>query len=97
MDVTRLKRELQTALKELRRQRDELETQISGVENALNSLTGKKPRAKATGGGSGTRKKPHWSPEARRAAAERMRKYWAGQKKPAPVKKKRTSSKSKGE
>ncbi len=37
----------------------------------------KAPAAKKKGG----RKKPNWSPEAKKAAAERMRKYWSDRKK----------------
>ncbi len=96
MDVSKLTRELQSALKELQRQRAALDAQIQGVENALTSLSGGRPKSK-TGGARGARKKPHWSPEARKAAAERMRKYWAGQKKAASTKKKAAAARSKAE
>jgi hypothetical protein len=35
----------------------------------------------APAAGAPKRKKPHWSPDARKAAAERMRKFWAERKK----------------
>lgn len=97
MDVNKLTRELQAALKELQRQRDALDTQIQGVRNALASLAGGRAKAQAKGGGGGTRKKPHWSPEARKAAADRMKKYWASQKKAAAAKKKPTTPRAKAE
>lgn len=98
MDVTKLTRELQAALKDLQRQRDALDSQIRGVQNALSSLRGGGGGGKAAAKpGARTRKKPHWSPEARKAAADRMKKYWASQKKKAPDKKKTASARAKAE
>ena len=71
---------------------DWIAARISILEDTLAKLGGAKRgpgRPKGSGAkaaGSATkaaRKKPHWSPEARKAAKERMQKYWADRKKKA--------------
>lgn len=112
MDINKLAKDIDRAIESLRSEKEEIDAKIAAMEEALRSLGEKgasvrrgRPR-KSVGPvaeGSG-RKKPHWSPEARKAAAERMRKYWeerkgggkkAGKKKSARKKatKKRVSRK----
>lgn len=69
---------LSRALRELRDERDQLDGKIQALERAL-ELGGAAPKRR--GGRAKPENKPkaqrNWSPAARKAAAERMRKYWA--------------------
>jgi len=88
VDTARIAKELRSALDELRSERDEISSKIGAMESALRELgvkrgpgrpkgSGKKPAAAA----SSKKVTRNWSPEARRAAAERMKKYWSDRKK----------------
>jgi hypothetical protein len=118
----RVANELRSALEALRKERDEIDDQISLMEGTLSKLgvskgkaakkkAGKKKKAgrkkaaagkkrgtkkkatkkkaskkkatkkKATKKKATKKKKPYWSPAARAAARERMRKYWAERRK----------------
>ena len=87
MATEKVAQELQSAIDALTAERDELDEQISILQDTLNKLQGKrgggrgrkKKVAKTTAKKAGTkkkatRKKPHWSPEAKKAAADRMKK-----------------------
>ena len=91
--MDQLKKSLQQAIKELEQERDELAAKIEILDNALTKLRGANaPRSKGRAAharppAKKTRKSPKWTPAAREAAAERMRKYWADRKKKAKAKK----------
>lgn len=91
VDTGKIAREIRKAIQVLEQERDELDGTIANMQDALSKLgvkrgpgrpkgsrnkakakSGSKPAKKAKG-----RKKPNWSPAAKAAAAERMRKYWA--------------------
>ena len=88
MDTSKLAKEIQRAIESLRSEQEEIDAKIAAMEDALKSLgeqsagarRGRPRKAVVSAGGSRSRKKPHWSPEARKAAAERMRKYWEERK-----------------
>ena len=93
MDINKLAKDIQRAIESLRSEQEEIDAKIAAMEDALRSLGERSPVAPrrgrprkvaaATGGASKdgrSRKTPHWSAEARLAAAERMRKYWAERK-----------------
>lgn len=71
---------IESAIAALRAERDQIDETIQALVRATSGMG----RAKAPGRGGrvGTtqRRKPKWSPAARKAAAERMRKYWAARK-----------------
>ena len=96
MNTAHIAKELRTAIDELKLEREQIDNRISAMEQALRGLgvkrgpgrpkgSGKKAApAATTGSPAPSRRKKvtrNWSPEARRAAAERMRKYWADRKK----------------
>ena len=89
VDIARIAKELKTAIEELRTERDQIDNKIGAMEQALRELGVKRGPGRPRGSGkkvaSPTARKSkvtrNWSPEARRAAAERMRKYWAERKK----------------
>ncbi|MCB9650324.1 MAG: hypothetical protein H6730_27620 [Deltaproteobacteria bacterium] len=92
MSTDKVAKEIRSAIDALAKERDEIAARISILEDTLAKLGGAKRgpgRPKGSGAkaaGSATkpaRKKPHWSPEARKAAKERMQKYWADRKKKA--------------
>jgi len=103
--------ELQAAIDALVEERDEIDEKIALLQETVAKLGGKSPgkgrRKKAATKKASTkkattkkastskRKKPHWSPEARKAAKERMQRYWAERKKKEAGSKKKTSSKKK--
>lgn len=70
---------LSRALNELIAERDRLNEAISAVERAMGAPArrGRKPGRPAGSGEVKVKVKRNWSPAARKAAAERMRKYWA--------------------
>ncbi len=88
MDTSKLAKEIQRAIESLRSEQEEIDAKIAAMEDALKTLGEQsvrsrrgRPRKTATATSAGrSRKKPHWSPEARKAAAERMRKYWEDRK-----------------
>ncbi len=92
VDTARIARELRSAIDELRTERDEINNQIGAMEQALRELGVKRGPGRPRGSGkkngasaspsSATKKKAvrNWTPEAREAARERMRKYWANKK-----------------
>ena len=88
MDTSKLAKEIQRAIESLRSEQEEIDAKIAAMEDALKSLgdrgavvrRGRPRKAAVSVGSSRSRKKPHWSPEARKAAAERMRKYWEERK-----------------
>ena len=92
MDTARIAKELRSAIDELRTERQEIDSKIGAMEQALRELGVKRGPGRPKGSGkkvastTGTASRQtkvtrNWSPEARRAAAERMRKYWADRKK----------------
>lgn len=97
MSTDKVAKEIRSAIDALAKERDEISSRISILEDTLAKLGGARrgpgrPRgsgAKAAPAGAPpaaakpARKKPNWSPEAKKAAAERMRKYWADRKKKA--------------
>ena len=78
---------LQSAIDALTAERDEIDEKIQLLQDTLENVQGKSPRgrkkatARKSSAPKASRKKPSWSPEAKKAAAERMRKYWADRKK----------------
>ena len=96
MDINKLAKDIQLAIETLRSEQQEIDAKIAAMEDALKSLGEGAPAArrgrprktaiKVPDGRS--RKKPHWTPEARKAAAERMRKYWEDRKGSKSAKKK---------
>jgi hypothetical protein len=104
VDTDRLAKDLKRALDQLQDERDELDNKIRVMENALRELgvkrgpgrpKGSKNKASAAGGGRrGPRKTPNWSPDARRAVSDRMKKYWAERRKKS-AKKTKTKAKAK--
>ncbi len=90
MDTSKLAKEIQRAIESLRSEQEEIDAKIAAMEDALKSLgeqgssaaprRGRPRKASVAVKGGRSRKKPHWSPEARKAAAERMRKYWEDRK-----------------
>ena len=92
MDIDKLAKDIQRAIESLRSEQEEIDAKIAAMEEALSSLGERgavvrrgRPRkvagvAAAVAKSARGRKKPHWSPEARKAAAERMRKYWEDRK-----------------
>lgn len=89
MNTAKIARDLQKAIKGLQSEMDELDAKIDVLKNTLSTLGMKPPRdsKRRQKARSKTGRKPNWSPAARKAAADRMRKYWAerrkGQKKTA--------------
>ena len=90
MDISKLAKEIQRAIESLRSEQEEIDAKIAAMEDALRSLGEQapaarrgRPRKNSVATSSRSRKKPHWSPEARKAAAERMRKYWEDRKRRA--------------
>lgn len=93
MVADKVSKELQNAIDALKRERDELDEKIELMEETLNKLGGERrgpgrppkkgasKKAKTAKAAGRKRKKPNWSPEARRAASERMRKYWEQRRK----------------
>ena len=91
MDTARIAKELRTAIDELRDEREQIDTKIGAMEQALRELGVKRGPGRPKGSGkkvtttkrASSKKKStrNWSPEARKAAAERMKKYWADRKK----------------
>lgn len=75
----RANKAIEAALSALREERSQLDDTIRALERAIGegARSGRAPAAP----GVRTRRKPKWSPAARKAAAERMRKYWASRKK----------------
>lgn len=68
---------LSRALRELRDERNQLDGKIQALERALELRGGApKRRGRRTKAGDKPKAKRNWSPAARKAAAERMRKYW---------------------
>lgn len=68
---------LSRALLELRNERDQLDEKIRALERALELRGAPKKQTTRTNAGDKPKIKKNWSPAARKAAAERMRKYWA--------------------
>ncbi len=91
MDTAKIAKELRSAIDELKDERSVIENKIGAMEQALRELGVKRGPGRPRGSSNKTvvskrsaaKKKVsrNWSPEARRAAAERMRKYWADRKK----------------
>jgi hypothetical protein len=77
---TEIKKNLKAALAELRAERKDLDKRIVGLESIL--ADDKPARVKTSRGRAGTHAVPssRWTPEMRKAAKERMRKYWAKRK-----------------
>ncbi|MEL7369723.1 MAG: hypothetical protein AAFN74_12475 [Myxococcota bacterium] len=111
MDINKLAKDIQAAIESLRGEQEEIDAKIAAMEDALKSLgeraptaarRGRPPKAAstasvATAKGSRSRKKPHWSDDARKAAAERMRKYWEERKgSPKKASKKKSTKKKAG-
>ncbi len=108
MDITKLVKDLQRAIDSLRSEQEEIDAKIASMEKALSSLGESsaprrgRPRKAASAAtrtvGGRSRKKPNWTPEAREAARERMRKYWAKKRstKKATTRKKTTRKKAVG-
>ncbi|MBK6687387.1 MAG: hypothetical protein IPG45_23150 [Deltaproteobacteria bacterium] len=72
-------KELQSVIQELHAERSRIDEQIHLLEKALgqSAVKARRPVDK-----SGKKKvERYWSPAARKAAAERMRKYWADRRK----------------
>ncbi len=76
MSSSNMSQTLQNALDDLRAERDRLDRAIEQIEGLIEGGS-RAPRASA----SGSRRSASWSPAARRAAANRMRRYWATRKK----------------
>ena len=102
MDTSKLAKEIQRAIESLRSEQEEIDGKIAAMEDALKSLgeqgaaprRGRPRKTAVVAKGGRSRKKPHWSPEARKAAAERMRKYWEDRKgSPKKASKKKTKKK----
>lgn len=74
MNTSRINDTLRTALDDLRAERDRIELAITKLEELVGT-NGSTPRGRATG------RREGWTPAARRAAAERMRRYWSTRKK----------------
>jgi hypothetical protein len=79
--------ELKSVIDQLRSERSEIDEKIQLLEKALGGLGVKRrgrPPASASApavGGSPKKVTRNWSPAARKAAADRMRKYWAERRK----------------
>lgn len=97
MSTAKIAKELRSAIEDLKDQRDDIGNKITAMEQALKGLgvkrgpgrprgTGKKAASAAPARATKKKVERNWSPEARRAAAERMRKYWAKRKKEASKK-----------
>lgn len=71
---------IESAIAALRAERDQIDETIQALERATSGLGGRKAAGRGAGGATPQRRKPKWSPAARKAAAERMRKYWAARK-----------------
>jgi hypothetical protein len=91
MTTDKVTKEIRSAIDALSKERDEIASRISILEDTLAKLGGAR-RGPGRPKGSGVkvasaakpaRKKPNWSPEARKAAADRMKKYWAERAKKA--------------
>ena len=74
---TEIKKNLKAALAELRAERKEIDNRVASLESIL--AGGKQDRVKTGEGGRGV-PSSRWTPKMRKAAKERMRKYWEKRK-----------------
>ncbi len=83
---------LRAALEQLREEKRRIDSAIVELENLVNSLSGVRRRGRPPGSGKrgpgrppsaggGMPKRKGWSPAARNAAAQRMKRYWAERRK----------------
>ncbi len=80
MPNSRLQASLTRALAELKSERSRLDSAIAQLEGFIASLAKLGRRGPGRPPGSGQKRTPKWSPAARKAAAERMRRYWAARR-----------------
>ena len=69
---------LQKIISTLKAERDELDSTIRSLESAVGLEASHKADSNRSGS---VRKRANWSPAAKKAAAERMRAYWAARRK----------------
>lgn len=84
MASKKMNKALQAALQELRSEKSRIEAAINELESVITSLGGaRRGRPIGSGKPAGVKKKvrKNWSPAARKAAAQRMKKYWAERRK----------------
>ncbi|MBC7792530.1 MAG: hypothetical protein H7Z43_02385 [Clostridia bacterium] len=85
---------LRTALEQLREEKDRIENAIVELERLVNSLSGVRRRGRPPGSGkrgpgrppgrkngNASLERKGWSDQARQAAAQRMKRYWADRRK----------------
>jgi hypothetical protein len=68
---------LQQALRQLEGEKSKIERQIQAVRSALDGVGGGGRRAPVARPAVRRQRRRHMSPEARRAASQRMKAYWA--------------------
>lgn len=109
MNRTNVAKNLREVITEMKSERDQLDEKIEMLESTISLFSDgtvvrkkrgpgrpKGSKNKTTSRTRTTRKKPQWSEEKRREAAERMRKHWAEWRKKNAGKKKTTSKKTAG-